>query len=283
MPSTHDSSSNISASEGGSSTLVRINKALAQAGVCSRRAADDLIAQGLVAVNGETVTSAGAKVDPALDEITVQGQAVSLSAPGQGHFRYVVINKPTQVVTTVSDPQGRRTVMDVLPARLKRDRLFPVGRLDFFSQGLLLLTNDGELANRLTHPRWHLPKVYHVTIRGEVPEAKMETMRQGMVLAEGESLAPMGVEIVNRQAGTVKLGITLIQGLNRQIRRMCRDLGLTVLRLERVAQGPITLGELREGQVRVLTPAEVNALRTSVDLEPEERQASRGDGRPDKG
>ncbi|MBU1003111.1 MAG: rRNA pseudouridine synthase [Proteobacteria bacterium] len=282
MSNTHDSI-NPSDAESGTSALVRINKALSMAGVCSRRAADDLVAQGLVAVNDVIVTSAGTKVDPALDCVTVQGEPVVLSAPGEGQLHYVLINKPTQVVTTVSDPQGRRTVMDVLPARLQKHRLFPVGRLDFFSQGLLLLTNDGELANRLTHPRWHLPKVYHVTIRGEVSEAKLETMRQGMVLAEGETLAPMGVDIVNRQAGTVKLGITLIQGLNRQIRRMCRDLGLTVLRLERVAQGPIDLGDLREGQVRVLVPEEINTLLRAVGLEPKKRQAPRTGERPAKG
>ncbi|BBD07695.1 pseudouridine synthase [Desulfovibrio ferrophilus] len=266
MPQKNDSNT-FSDTGSGSSAPIRINKALAQAGICSRRAADDLVAQGLVAVNGETVTAAGTKVVPGKDHITVQGKPIALSSPGQDEFNYVLLNKPTQVVTTVSDPQGRRTVLDVLPQNLKKNRLFPVGRLDFFSQGLLLLTNDGEMANRLTHPSWHLPKVYRVTIRGGIAEAKLNIMRKGMVLAEGERLSPVEVTIAKQQAGTVQLEMTLIQGLNRQIRRMCRDLKWTVLRLERVSQGPLSLGRLREGQARELQADELAALRKAVGLE----------------
>lgn len=254
---------------GGSSAPVRINKALAMAGVCSRRAADELVAQGLVAVNGQTVTEAGTKVDPARDRITVRGEAVGLDESGPEALVYVLLNKPTQVVTTASDPQGRKTVLDLLPGEFSGVRLFPVGRLDFFSQGLILLTNDGELANRLTHPRWHLPKVYRVTVRGDVSDRALDIMRGGMTLAEGEKLAPVEVTVAKRQAGTVQLEMTLIQGLNRQIRRMCRDLRLTVLRLERVAQGPVSLGKLREGQARALSSDEVAALYRAVGLEPQ--------------
>lgn len=251
-------------SEGGAQ-LMRINKALAQAGVCSRRGADDLIAKGLVTVNGEK-PEPGTKVDPTRDRIKVEGKPVGAPQTTEGHD-YILLHKPTQVVTTVKDPQGRKTVLDILPRDLKRNRIYPVGRLDFFSEGLLVLTNDGELANRLTHPSHHLPKVYRVTVRGTVPQRALGIMQKGMTLAEGEKLAPVKVKILNTVAKTTTLELTLHQGVNRQIRRMCRDLGFTVLRLSRVQQGPIPLKGLKSGQSRRLNDDEVRQLKQAVGLD----------------
>lgn len=247
-------------------SLVRVNKALADAGVCSRRKADELVAQGRVTCNGCVVDSPGCKVDMAHDHLCVDGAPVGL----RQELRHVLLNKPIHVVSTASDPQGRTTVLDFLPRELAGARLYPVGRLDYFSEGLLLLTNDGALAQRMTHPRHHLPKVYHVLVRGHVPEDALQAMREGMTLAEGEHLAPVEAERVEGRRGrknaTTLLRLTLRQGVNRQIRRMCRDLGLTILRLTRIGQGPLRLEGLEPGQCRLLTPEEVRELRAALGL-----------------
>lgn len=255
---------------------VRLNKALADAGLCSRRKADELIFSGAVRVNGHPADSPGLRVRPGRDTVEVEGRAVALrGAEGERPEPcWLMLHKPVGVVATVRDPEGRRTVLDLVPVPWRQRRLYPVGRLDFFSEGLLLLTDDGELAHRLTHPRWHLPRVYEVRVRPEsgasVPESALNSMRRGMTLAEGERLAPVDVAVVadsrpGRESG-VLLRLTLRQGLNRQIRRMCRDLGLTVLRLRRVAQGPLSLGALPAGSVRSLSGDEVTALRRAVGL-----------------
>ncbi|WP_442935495.1 pseudouridine synthase [Nitratidesulfovibrio sp. 1201_IL3209] len=245
---------------------VRLNKAIAGAGVCSRRQADDLIQQGVVRVNGEVVDTPGVRVVPGRDRIEVRGQLLELDAAPSA-FTYVMLHKPVQVVSTVRDPQGRATVLGILPPDLRGGRLYPVGRLDYFSEGLLILTDDGDLTNRLTHPRYHLPKVYLVKVRGHVTEATLAPMRQGMTLAEGERLAPVDARLLqsDRQASLIEM--TLHQGVNRQIRRMCRDLGLTVLLLRRIRQGPLELGELPKGAARRLTSHEVAALRRAAGLE----------------
>jgi 23S rRNA pseudouridine2605 synthase len=245
---------------------VRINKALADAGVCSRRAADELVAQGVVTVNGVVVDTPGVKVVPDRDELCVRGKKIFLKSSSSRSHTYLMMHKPVEVVTTVSDPEGRRTVIDILPPLHRKKRLFPVGRLDFFSEGLLLLTDDGVLTHRLTHPSWHLPKTYLVKVRGVVQDNDLQAMRKGMTLAEGEKLAPVEVEVLSRHHDWLLLEMTLFQGINRQIRRMCRDAGLTVLSLHRVRQGPLSLGELRTGEVRELTDSEIAALKASVDL-----------------
>jgi 23S rRNA pseudouridine2605 synthase len=245
---------------------VRLNKAIAGAGVCSRRQADDLIQQGLVRVNDEVVDTPGARVVPGRDRIEVRGQLLELDA-APAAFTYVMLHKPVQVVSTVRDPQGRPTVLGILPPDLRGGRLYPVGRLDYFSEGLLILTDDGDLTNRLTHPRYHLPKVYMVKVRGHVTESTLAPMRQGMTLAEGEKLAPVDVRLLQSDRQASLFEMTLRQGVNRQIRRMCRDLGLTVLLLRRVRQGPLELGELPKGAARRLTPHEVTALRRAAGLE----------------
>ena len=243
-----------------SSEGVRLNKAIAATGHCSRRNADELILAGRVRVDGQPESNPARRVLP-FESISVDGRV--LSAPQA--FTYLMLNKPVQIVCTVSDPEGRPTVLDCLAPEYKALRLYPVGRLDYFSEGLLLLTNDGQLAQRLTHPRHHQPKTYEVLVRGTAPEGALKIMRRGMHLAEGEDIMP--VEVIAQQVGgNTQLQMVLRQGLNRQIRRMCRDLGLTILRLCRVAQGSLRLGDLASGKARPLTDAEVARLRESADL-----------------
>ena len=247
---------------------IRLNKALADAGICSRRRADDLIFSGAVSVNGRRAESPGERVLPE-DHITVDGRPVSLNARSSESC-WLMMHKPVQVVSTARDPQGRETVLDLVPRPWSLQRLYPVGRLDYFSEGLLLLTNDGELAHRLTHPRWHLPKVYHVLVRPErgresiVPALSL--MARGMTLTEGERLAPVEARVLSYGSRGVVLEMILHQGVNRQIRRMCRDVDFTVLRLKRVQEGPVHLGDLPPGQVRPLTEREIAELRHAVGL-----------------
>ena len=243
-----------------SSEGVRLNKAIAATGHCSRRNADELILAGRVRVDGQPESNPARRVLP-FESISVDGRV--LSAPQA--FTYLMLNKPVQIVCTVSDPEGRPTVLDCLPPTYKGLRLYPVGRLDYFSEGMLLLTNDGQLAQRLTHPRHHQPKTYEVLVRGAVPESALKIMRRGMRLAEGEDLLPVDVT-AQPAAGNTMLQMVLHQGFNRQIRRMCRDLGLTVLRLCRVAQGALSLGNLASGKVRPLTDEEIAKLRESAGL-----------------
>lgn len=249
-----------SGSASGSENSVRLNKAIAASGLCSRRKADEFILAGRVVVNGVPEVNPGRQVQPH-DAIAVDGRLLT----GAQNFCYLMLYKPVQVVCTVSDPEGRPTVMDYLPQDVRKLRLYPVGRLDYFSEGLLLLTNDGQLAQRLTHPRHHQPKVYEVLVRGAVPGAALTAMRRGMTLAEGEKIMPVEVDVRPLDNGTL-MRMVLHQGINRQIRRMCRDFGLTILRLKRVAQGPLELGRLTPGSARHLTTAEVAALKKSADI-----------------
>lgn len=243
---------------------IRLNKALAAAGLCSRRKADDIIRAGHVSVNGQVVTELGVRVNPGKDIVTVHGQPLLYPQAGKHAHTYVALHKPIQVVSTVRDPEGRPTVLDLLPEDLRARRLYPVGRLDYFSEGLLLLTDDGELTNRLTHPRRHVPKVYEVTVR-EVPgQEALARMRRGMRLKEGEKLAPVDVTLLPGPPCLLRL--TLYQGINRQIRRMCRDLRLTILSLRRVQIGPLHLGDLPKGQCRQLQQLEINALQKAVGM-----------------
>lgn len=258
---TDSANNNMSSSPNDTAASVRLNKALADAGVCSRRKADDIISQGLVSVNGVIVTNMGLRV-LLHDIVAVNGVPLQ----SKEKRTYLMLHKPIQVLCTAKDPEGRPTVLDLLPAPWNTLRLYPVGRLDYFSEGLIILTDDGELAHKMAHPRHHLPKVYQVLVREDVSPEMLEAMRSGMLLAEGEQLAPMEVEILPPAASArgVLLQMTLHQGINRQIRRMCRDLHLTILSLARVAQGPLQLGELPSGKVRVLSETEVQSLRKAL-------------------
>ena len=240
---------------------VRLNKAIAATGLCSRRKADELILAGQVRINGTLEENPARRVLPG-DRIAVNDRELAAAQ----EYYYLLLHKPVQTVCTVNDPEGRPTVMAYLPPEVRHLRLYPVGRLDYFSEGLLLLTNDGELAQRLTHPRHHQPKTYEVLIRGSVPKTALAAMRRGMRLDEGQALLPVAVEAKTAENGNTLLRMVLHQGVNRQIRRMCRDLGLTILRLRRVAQGPLALGNLKPGAARALTTGEVADLRQSVGL-----------------
>lgn len=239
----------------------RLNKVIAEAGCCSRRKADELIFAGRVAVNGEVETHAGRRICSD-DEVSVDGKPLA----GAQQMLYLMLHKPVHVVSTAADPQGRQTVLSLVAHAYPGVRLFPVGRLDYFSEGLILLTNDGRLAQRLMHPRHHLPKHYEVLVRNVVTQKALQSMRSGMRLAEGEELLPVEVTARSTSSGCTLLRMVLRQGVNRQIRRMCRDLGLTILRLRRVAIGPLQLGKLGSGQYRPLEEAEVAALRRAVGL-----------------
>ena len=247
---------------GGAPEGIRLNKAIAASGLCARRKADELVFAGRVSVDGIAELNPGRRVLPG-EVIAVDGEPLR---PEPEHV-YLLLHKPVGTVCTLSDPQGRPTVMDCLPEQARGLGLFPVGRLDYFSEGLLLLTNDGELANRLIHPRHHVDKVYEVHVRGEVPERSLEIMRSGMRLSDGTPLLPVAASRLQApERGGTLLRLTLRQGVNRQIRRMCDDLGLTILRLRRVAQGILHLGTLRPGETRRLNAEEVLALRKSAGL-----------------
>ena len=244
---------------------IRLNKAIASAGLCSRRKADELILKGLVCVNGQVAQEMGLRILPERDIITVEGTALPTVAVKRV---WLALYKPVQVVCTAHDPDGRTTVLDILPEKWKTKRLFPVGRLDYFSEGLVLMTNDGDSAQHILHPRYEVPRSYHVLVREKPTAAMLESMSAGMRLAEGERLAPVRVRtlpsssvLTPLSAQAFLLEIILVQGLNRQIRRMCRDLGLTILRLVRVSHGPVQLGDLKPGELRELLPHELAAVR----------------------
>ena len=238
--------------------IERLQKFMARCGVASRRACETLIAQGRVRVNGRTVTEPGFKVDPDQDEVRVDGRVIR-PAPG---FRYIMLHKPAGYVTTVSDPQGRPTVMALVPADR---RLYPVGRLDLDTEGLLLLTDDGALAHRLTHPRYGVPKVYRARVAGVVGEEALARLRHGVMLDDGPT-APARVRLLRQDPAAALLEIELKEGRKRQVRRMCQAVGHPVLYLRRVAFGPLRLGRLPKGQYRSLTPAEVEALKRAAGL-----------------
>ncbi len=235
----------------------RVQKYLSRAGVASRRAAEELIEAGRVSVNGETVTSLGVKVVAGVDEVRVDGV---LAAPPE-RLWYLALNKPAGVVTTLEDPQGRPTVARFIPD--EAPRLFPVGRLDFATTGLLLLTNDGEFAHLLMHPRHHVPKVYRAEVDGVPDVCDMRALREGVELDDGLT-APAEARIVERRGITSIVELTLREGRKRQVRRMLSAVGHPVRTLTRIAYGPVALGGLAEGSVRELSEAEVAALRASA-------------------
>jgi len=237
----------------------RLQKILAQAGIASRRAAETLIEDGRVQLNGKVVTELGTKANPFRDSIKVDGKPLRLAGP----TRYVLLHKPTRVVTTVSDPQGRETVIDLL-GRM-RERLYPVGRLDYNSSGLVLLTNDGELALRLTHPRYGIRKVYLVKVKGTPTHETVERLARGVYLEEGKT-APAQVRLLDTREGKAWLEMILSEGRRREIRRMCLQVGHPVEKLRRVAIGPLRLGKLPPGSFRDLTEEELAKLRQAVGL-----------------
>jgi 23S rRNA pseudouridine2605 synthase len=239
----------------------RLQKILSQAGVASRRASEQLMLDGRVTLNGVTVRELGTKADPAHDDIRVDGRRVSVVT----RHRYLLLNKPRGYVTTRSDPQRRPTVIDLL--RGVREYVYPVGRLDFDSEGLLLLTNDGDLAARLTHPRHGLPRVYEARVLG-IPDAHdLDRLSRGIVL-DGRRTEPADVRLLphDRDAANATLAITIREGRNRQVRNMCDAIGHPVKHLKRVAIGPLRDPKLKAGQWRELSESEVERLRRAAGL-----------------
>lgn len=236
--------------------IARLQKILSASGVASRRASEQMILEGRVTVNGDTVRELGTKADPQKDIIKVDGRRIKTVVRN----RYIALYKPKGYVTTRSDPEGRRTVMDLVG---EGDYIYPVGRLDYDSEGLLLLTSDGDLAARLTHPRHEVEKTYEVIVAGMPDVRALEKLKKG-VFIEGGRTAPAHVHvgsIVKGARPTTKLTIVIHEGRNRQIRRMCSAVGLPVRELRRVRMGPIGLGRLKPGQWRELTPDEVRRLK----------------------
>ena len=232
----------------------RLQKILSQAGISSRRAAEKLIAEGRVSVNGKTVLEMGVKADPAVDDIRVDGRRVKAA---QRH-RYILLYKPAGFVTTRKDPQRRPTVIDLLGG--VREYVYPVGRLDYDTEGLLLLTNDGDLAAALTHPRHGVERTYEARVAGMPDQDAVDRLRKGIPL-DGKRTLPADVVLLNRSGREGLLLITIREGRNRQVRRMCEAVGHPVDKLKRVKIGPLSDRMLRRGEWRDLTPEEVKSLK----------------------
>lgn len=234
---------------------IRLQKVLADAGIGSRRANEELIAAGRVTVNGE-VAQLGRRADPETDTIEVDGVPV----PTRAGLVYYLLNKPTRVVSTAEDPEGRTTVVDLVPAE---PRVYPVGRLDWDTEGLLVLTNDGELTHRLTHPSFGVEKEYLAEVEGVPSRSALRTLREGVELEDGRT-APARVAAAPGAGAVSALMIVIHEGRNRQVRRMCEAVGHPVRRLVRTRIGPLVDRRLAPGEWRILTPAEVRGLYEAV-------------------
>lgn len=234
---------------------IRLQKFLSRAGVASRRAAEDLIRAGRIRVNGEVVTELGRSVDPEEDRVEVDRRAVTPAEP-----LWIALHKPAGYVTTRRDPQGRPTVYDLLPAEYAG--LFHVGRLDANTEGLLLLTNRGDAANRLLHPRYGVERVYDVIVRGAVTDADLRRIVKGVILDDGPARASSAERLSAPAAGASRVRVTMREGRKREVRRIFEAIGHPVRRLTRRRFGPIPLGRLAPGAWRRLTPREVRVLET---------------------
>lgn len=238
----------------------RIQKIIADAGYCSRRKAEELISKGKVTLNGRTVKlgdKAGSK-----DIIAVDGERIYI--PKKKNKIYIMMNKPRGYVTTVSDELDRKCVMDLLEGL--EERVYPIGRLDRNSEGLLLFTNDGEFANNIMHPSRHISKTYRVTVRPDISDEQLVRLSEGVEI-DGKKTLPANVVVKDKQQGRVVILITIKEGRNRQIRKMCEAVGLEVARLRRISIGPLKLGMLKPGTYRELTPDELRAIRNAIGKE----------------
>jgi pseudouridine synthase len=237
---------------------LRLNKILAQAGLTSRRGADQLVLEGRVTINGAVTREPGTVADPALDRITVDGRLLPAAEAPQ----YLMLHKPPGVVSTVRDPHGRRVVTDLLPREV-RARMYPVGRLDADVEGLLLLTNDGALTHRLLHPRYALPRVYEAEVAGRVSAADLPRWQRGVTLEDGPAV-PRAARLLRSGTAASLLQLTFTEGRKHEVKRYCEAMGHRVQRLRRIAFGPLTLGALPAGACRPLTPREVASLRAAA-------------------
>jgi 23S rRNA pseudouridine2605 synthase len=246
---------------------IRLQRFMAQSGVASRRKSEELITAGRVRVNGQVVTELGTKVDPRRDKVTVGGRPLAV----EEHV-YVLLNKPKGYVTTRSDPEGRPTVMELLKG--VEARVYPVGRLDFNTEGVLILTNDGDLAHGLMHPSREVEKVYRVKLRGVIDNAQIAELRAGVTLDDGARTAPAKVALVGTTEGGHNswLEISIHEGKNRQIHRMAEALGFQVAKLERVRYAGLEAGTVKPGRWRPLVEREVEALRKAAGQRAPERK-----------
>lgn len=238
-----------------SSEKIRVQKIIADAGIASRRKAEELIKRGAVNVNGKRA-QLGDKADPYKDRIVVAGREITLQKDAKKY--YIMLHKPRGFITTMNDEGGRKSVaelIDEVPARL-----FPVGRLDKDSEGLLLMTNDGDFANMISHPSTHFAKTYRVTVHPRITEDQLTALTTGVVI-DGRKSMPASVRVVTDEKERTVLEIILEEGRNRQIRKMCEAIGLEVARLKRTAVGPVKLGMLQPGKWRELEPAEMKSIR----------------------
>lgn len=239
--------------------LIRLNKYLAQAGVASRREVDKMIAEGKIKVNGQVVQVLGFKIDETKDEVEVGGKKVKRE---EGQV-YLMLNKPPGYLVTLKDRFQRPTIMQLLPSVGKR--CFPVGRLDYDSEGLLLLMNDGELAFRLTHPRFKVGKVYLVKVKGEPEPSKLSRLKKGIYL-DGKKTAPAKIVEVSKSLKKTLLKIEIYEGRKREVKKMFKAIGHEVLQLKRISFGGVRLGELKTGKWRFLTQKEIGILKKKVNL-----------------
>jgi pseudouridine synthase len=242
----------------------RLARFLAHAGVASRRHAEELIAAGRVRVNGATITTQGARIDPERDRVSVDGKAVKSI---QQHV-YLLLNKPVGYISTASDPQGRPTVLDLLPADIRHLRVYPVGRLDVDTSGLLLLTNDGDFALHMAHPRYSTKKHYEALVQGRLVPEDLVALRKGVIIREDDGglhqTAPAQVRQVRRVGADTSVVLTIHEGHKRQVRRMFAVVGHQVLRLARIGLGPLTLHDVPEGAWRYLTVSELQLLQEEL-------------------
>lgn len=234
---------------------MRINKYIASCGICSRRAADELISSGKVKVNNKVITALGTEIDEYNDTVTVDGKRIAL----QSHNIYIMFHKPKGCVCTLKDDKGRKTVMDYL-TEFADKRIFPVGRLDYDTEGLLILTNDGDFANQLTQPLGEVPKTYVAKVNAVVPESDLARLRNGIVL-DGVKLRRCKIKYLDEEDGKVRYEVTIYEGKNRQIHRMFESVGREVEFLKRVKIGDLKLGGLGRGAYRYLTDKELASLK----------------------
>lgn len=237
---------------------VRLQKIIADSGICSRRKAEELIAQGRVKINGRPC-KVGDKADPIKDIVSIDGERVVFER--KKTYRYIMLNKPRGYVTTMSDELDRKCVTELLDG--VDARVYPIGRLDKNSEGLLLFTNDGNFANEIMHPSKHVTKTYRVTVRPDVDDEVLVKLSEGVVI-DGRKTLPCTVLVLDKQPGRTVLQMTISEGRNRQIRKMCEAVGLEVARLKRTAVGPIKLGMLKPGTWRDLKPEELRAPRNVI-------------------
>lgn len=240
---------------------IRIQKIIAESGFCSRRKAEELIDRGRVKINGHPI-KLGDKAFPAKDILTIDGERIDV--PKKRKLLYIMLNKPRGYVTTMSDEMDRKCVTELLTGI--DERLYPIGRLDRNSEGLLLFTNDGDFANNIMHPSRHISKTYRVTVRPDINDDQLVKLTEGVVI-DGKKTMPATINVLTKEPGRVVLQMVIREGRNRQVRKMCEAVGLEVARLRRIGVGPIKLGMLKPGTYRELSAEELRAIKNAIGKE----------------